>query len=62
MYINIDTYILYILRMYVYYIKLYVHYIYQQVFLYWGIGANPPSSQKFAHSPRTSNNFFPHQR
>ena len=29
------------------------------IFPYWGIGGNPPTSQKFAHSPRTWNNFLP---
>ena len=41
--------------MYIYYI----YYIYQQGFPYWGLGGNPPTSQRVAHSPRTRNNFFP---
>ena len=46
-----------------YYIILYyIHYIHQQDFSYWGISGNSPTSQKFAHSPCTWNNFFSHQR
>ena len=46
----------YILDMYYIY---YIYYIYQQGFSYWRIGGNPPTSQNFAHSIRTWNNFFP---
>ena len=49
------TYIIHTL----YYIIYIVLYIYQQGFPYWGIGDDPPTSQKFAHSRRTGNNFFP---
>ena len=49
----------YIILWYIIYVYIY---IYQQGFPYWGIGSNPPTSQKFAHSRHTGNNFFPHQR
>ena len=56
----------YILYIYMYYIMLYIYiyvYIYNiyQGFPYWGIGGNTPNNQMFAHSLRTSNNFFFHQ-
>ena len=70
-YICIIYYIMYIyVYIYMYYILYYVYilnllytlHIYQQGFSYWKIGGNPPTSQKFAHSPNTWNNFFPHQK
>ena len=65
-YIYIYIYYIYILYIYIYYIYiyiiLYILCIYEQGFPYWGIGGNPPTSQNFAHSPRTWSNFFSHQR
>ena len=60
-------YNIYILYIYIYYVYIhiilyYIHYIYQQGFPYLEIGVNHPIRQKFTHSPRTWNNFFPHQR
>ena len=53
----------YTLCIYIIYIILYcIYYIYHQSFRYLGIGDNPPTGQKFAHSLRTWNNFFPYQR
>ena len=60
-YILYICYIIYIYILYICYI-IYIYCIYQQGFPYWGIGGNLPTSQKFAHSPRTWTNFFPHQR
>ena len=67
-YIMYYIYIIYIYYIYILcyvntiYITLYILYIYQEAFPYWGIGGNPPTSQKFADSPRTWNNFFLHQK
>ena len=47
---------------------IYITYIYIVYILYiagfslLGDRGNPPNSKKFAHSPCTWNNFFPHQR
>ena len=65
--VYMNTYMIYIyICMYIYiYIYLYniYKYICKQGFHQWGIGGNPPTSQKFVQSPRTWNNyFFPHQR
>ena len=58
----IYIYIIYILH-YVIYIYVYVIYIYiYQGFSYWEIGANTPTSQKFARSNCTWKNFFLHQK
>ena len=54
-------YIIYII-LYIIYILYYKCYTNQQGFPYWGIRGNPPTSQKFAHSPFTWNNFCLHQR
>ena len=64
LYILYIYYILYILcKYYIYYIICIIYiYIYQEAFPYWGIGGNPPTSQKFADSPRTWNNFYLHQK
>ena len=66
-YINY-VYILYYIILYyiiLYCIILYILYIYiyiSRVFPTGGEGVILHTSQKFAHSPRTWNNFFPHQR
>ena len=57
-----DIYIIYIYYIYyvhIIYIILYIIYVYIYIYIYhqdfpcWGIGGNPPTSQKIAHSPRT---------
>ena len=64
--ILLSSYIMHIYYVYmhcIYYIMLYIKYMYIfQGFPYRGIVGNPPTSQTFAHSPRSWNNFFPHQR
>ena len=68
LYILCIIYIIYIYYIYIIcyvntiYITLYILYICQEAFPYWGIGGNPPTSQKFADSPCTWNNFFLHQK
>ena len=47
-------------KYYIYYI-IYIIYI-PGGFSLLGDGGNPPTSQKFADSPRTWNNFFLHQK
>ena len=58
----IYIYIYYIFYIYYIYI-LYIYILYISAgFSLLGDRGNPPTSEKFAHSPCTWNNFFPHQR
>ena len=56
-YIYVLYYVIYYIMYHVmYYIMLcYMYYIYIYIYqdFHWGIGGNSPTSQKFAHSPRT---------
>ena len=55
------TYIYIHIYIYIYIIYIYILYI-SAGFSLLGDRGNPPTREKFAHSPCTWNNFFPHQR
>ena len=59
-YIYIYIYI-YIYVFYIYHIYIYIFYILAG-FSLLGDRGNPPTREKFAHSPCTWHKFFPHQR
>ena len=53
----------YLICVFIYISHVYIIYIlYIAGFSLLGDRGNPPTSKKFAHSPCTWNNFFPHQR